>query len=267
MPNSQRGQTVVAITFLMLIALGIGVTISTSFFKNLRMVANIDSAGRALGVAEAAAERLLLESQQTLQDYITYGNCGANCTLQITGDDGVDATATVVLSYVGNSTENYQIALKKTETTEVNLTGYPNGQNVSVCWNSLTGDLPAVTVLFFYGTSGSYSTDNYAYNSIGSTYSNGFSTASSNYGYTNCFTVTGKTNPVALRIKPLYADVTAFVVPTAGATIPMQGILITSTGVFGDALKTIKVTKSFSHSPTLFDYVLYQKTPDYPLSN
>lgn len=266
--QSQKGQTLVLITLLMVLALGIGISVSSGFFKSLRSNVESDLSSRAVAVAEAAVEGLLLLPQATLESYIALNNCGSVCTLNITGSDGVVASAQVTLSYMGNSSSAYPIDFKQNDTVEVNLQSYPNNTNVYVCWNNpASGPLPSFTALYFYGTSGSYNVDNFSYNSLSSSYSNGFSTASSNFGYTNCFTITGKTTPVSVRVRALYADATAYIVPANGSSIPTQGILMTSTGTVKDTVKIVQVVKGFSYTPTIFDYVLYQKTTDSPLSN
>ncbi|HSX39426.1 MAG TPA: hypothetical protein VLI92_02440 [Candidatus Saccharimonadales bacterium] len=267
--KSEQGQTLVIITFLMLIALGIGVSISNTFFKNLKTLSQTDDSSRASAVAEAAVERLLLVSQATLQNYIQFNNCGTACTLTINSTDGITARATVVLSYVGNSSANYEVKLQKNETTEVSLSSYPNTTDLSVCWNTpSSGPLPSVTALFFYGASGSYLANNYAYNTLGSSHSdNGFASPTAHFGYTNCFTVTGNTNPVALRLKSLYADADVFVVPATNVSIPIQGILLDSTGTVSTVSKHIQVIKNFASTPTVFDYILYQKSTTTALSN
>lgn len=266
--QKQNGQTLIIIILVSLLALGMGLTISSRFIKTFRSHITTDSSSRALAVAEAAIENMLLKPQTTLEGYINYNNCGSNCYYEIVGVDGVKASATIKLSFVGNSSDAYKLSLKTNESGEVSMAGYPNNQNVSVCWNSSSGNYPSIKALFFYGSAGSYAVDNYAYNSVGSSNSdNGFSTVSSGGGYNSCFTVIGKQTPQTLRVSSIYGDADVYIVPSVGASIPEQGILIEADGVVSDITRKIKVIKSATYLPTQFDYILYQKSKTDPLSN
>src|SRR3972149_1096189 len=266
--SNENGQTLVIVVFLSIIALILGVTVSLRYLTNVRDIAQTDSSSRALAVAEASVERILLLPTETLEGYINSGNCGSDCYLQIPGADGINAEAAITLSYLGNTSEAYPISLKKDNSGEVNLNGYPNTTNVSVCWNNTIGDLPSVTALYVYGNSGSYDADAYSYNSVGSTHSdNSFSQATAQFGYQNCFTITGKAAPNLLRLKSFYSDVLINIVPASGASIPTQGILISSEGRVSEQIRKIEVIKTLYHMPTQFDYVLYQKSNTDALSN
>lgn len=266
--KAQQGQILIIVVAVMIIALGIGVSVSARFVNRLHNTSQTDNASRASAIAEAAVERFLVKSQQTLEDYINYNNCGSNCNLTIINPDGVVANATVTLSFEGNSIASLPLSLIKNETQQVNLTGYSNSQNLYVCWNSSSGNHPSIVASLIYGSSGSYNMDTYAYNSVGSqNTSNGFSLSSSNLGYTDCFVLQSKTTPVLLRIKSIYDDASVYVVPGSNLTLPKQGIYIESIGTVGSTIKKVKVLKSFSYLPSQFDYVLYQKSQTSPLSN
>ena len=265
---NDKGQTLLIVVFLAVAALIFGVTISLRYVTNVRNITQSDSSSRALAVAEAAVERILLLPTETLEDYIDSGNCGSDCYLLITGSDGVNAEANVTLSYLGNSRSDYSLFLNKDNTSEVSLSGYPDNTSLTVCWNSLGGDLPSVTALFVYGSSGNYSGDAYSYNSVGSSHSdNGFSEATAQLGYQNCFDVSGNVSPDILRVKSIYNDVTLSIVPDLGATIPSQGILISSEGTVSEQVRKIEVLKTLYQMPTQFDYAIYQKSATDALSN
>jgi len=266
--SDEKGQTLVIIVFLAVISLLLGVSISLRYITNVRNITQSDSSSRALAVAEAAVERILLLPTETLENYINSGNCGSDCYLLITGSDGVNAEANITLSYLGNSSGDFNLFLKRDNSGEVSLNGYPDNTGVTVCWNNPGGDVPSVTALYVYGTVGSYNADAYSYNSLGSTHAdNGFSEASAQFGYQNCFNVAGKVSPGILRLKSFYNDVTLSIVASSGATIPSQGILITSEGTVSEQVRKIEVTKTLYHMPTQFDYVIYQKSTTDALSN
>ncbi len=262
---NQKGQVLVIIMMVMLVSLGIGVGISTTFMKGLRNVANTDSSSKALAVAEALVERLLMNSIPALQGYIQNGNCSANCYLEITEPNGNTAIADAVLSQIGNSSDTYAVKVSQNETLEVNLATYPSSTDLSVCWN---GNTASVHGLHVYGLAGSYLADAYAYNPVGSINSiNGFSDASASLGYQNCFTVAGKQNPVLLRLRVFYGEAYLYVIPAASTSLPLQGVRLTVTGNYQGVLKKVIVTKSQAAMPSQFDYVLYQKSATSDLAN
>lgn len=266
--RSEQGQTIAVIIFIMILALGIGVSISSRFIKRLRISTQVDASNRAATIAEAGVERMLINSYNDILDFINFG-CGADCVLSVTGADGVVATANITLSIVGDSTDAYEVALKQDETIEVSLLGYADTTNVNVCWdNPPSGDVPSVTGFLIYGTDGNYQASSFGYNSIGSIYgANGFDEATAGFGYNNCGVVSSLTDPVALRIKSVYNDMRAFVVPSSGENMPNQGILIESTGTVLDSSRKVEVVLSNPYLPIPFDYVLYSKSATSPLSN
>jgi hypothetical protein len=248
--NPQKGQTLIIVVSVMILALAIGVTVSTRFLKTLRSVSEADLSSRAVAVAEAGAERMLVLPMATLSDYITNNSCGSSCSITITGTDGVTSTATIVLSFEGNTPAAYPITLDAAQTTEISLAGYPSSRNVSVCLTNTALINPlSVSALFLYGHKGSYKVDNYFFDTFG------------------CHVITGRSSPVSLRIKSVYDDITGTVLPDTNLTIPSQGILIASSGKSGDIVKKVTVLKTDPVLPTEFDFILYSKSESDPLSN
>ncbi len=267
--QNQKGQTIASVLLIMVVALSIGVAIATRFTKTLRQNIRQDSSNRALAIAESAVERILGMDYSDLVDFIAYSSCGSSCVLEITGDDGVLARADVTLTYAGNSSDPFEINISRDNVTEVFLQGYPDNTSLYVCWdNPASGNLPSVFANLIHGTDGNYEVDSYAYNSIGSIYSsNNFDEANSALGYANCFTVNSSTSPQAIRIRSIYNDALAYVVPNGGSTIPSQGVLVTSIGKVEDSERKVEVLLSSPAVPLPFDYVLYSTMEDQPLSN
>jgi hypothetical protein len=269
MLRDQKGQTIAAVIMVMLIALSVGVSVSTRFIKSLRIASRTDASSRAFAVAEAAVERMLNKDYDTLLDYINFGSCGTDCTLQIVGADGVTASATVVLGLAGGASEPYLVSLREDDIIEVNLEGYPDGTALNICWdNPPEGELPAVIAMLLFGTDGNYQADAFSYNSIGSIYgANGFDEAVAGYGYAHCAEVTGVSDMISVRIRSIYNDVNAYVIPEIGIDLPSQGILISSTGTVIDSQRKVEVVVSNPFVPIPFDYALYSKSGSVPLSN
>ncbi|MFC1700516.1 hypothetical protein ACFLZ4_02650, partial [Patescibacteria group bacterium] len=196
--------------------------------------------------------------------YINFGSCGADCILEVTGVLGQKLRADVSLSFAGNSSETFESKALEGEIIQVSMSGYGTDSNIDVCWN----DGASIYANYIYEEGSELKVTPYAYNPV--TYAgfdNGFDNASSNHGYTNCFSVVTSNTPRLVRIKPFYSDSSIYVVPNETQSIPSQGIIITSTGRAGNAIKIVSVLKSSAMAPELFDYVIYQKSESVPLSN
>ncbi len=248
--QTKKAQTLIIIIAVMVIAMSVGAALSTRFIKTLKDTAYIDMSSRALAVAEAGAERLLIRPLSELEQFIANDSCGSNCLIEIIGTDGVTATASVVLSYDGNTSGPYPLSLETNKTKEVYMNSYPSNTSFNICIDSKSVSNPiAVSVLFAYGSTGNYQIENYLLESFG------------------CHTIPGKSNPALLRITSIYDDFTGQLVPVVGASIPSQGVLIESTGRLNDVVKIVRVLKTYSYVPSDFDYILYSKSEDEPLSN
>lgn len=260
----EKGQTLVAIVILMVLALTVGVSISNRFIKSLRDMSQSDNSSKALAVAEAAVERMLLLPNEILEGYINFGNCGTDCVLEITGAFGQKVRADVALSFIGSSNEPFQIKGKEGAVSQVALDGYTSESIITVCWD----DSSSIYASYIYDQSGVIKSNIYAYNAVGYTgFDNGFTEAASSQGHQSCFNVTASYTPKLLRIKPFSSDPFIYVIPSGGQNLPSQGVLITSTGRAGNAIRVVKVLKATSSAPEYFDFVIYQKSETDPLSN
>jgi len=262
--KKQNGQTLVIVIFVMVVALTVGITVSSRYIKTLRNLSESDNSTRALAVAEAAVERMLIVPSETLEGYINFNNCGAECVLEIYGESDYRARADVTLSFAGSSNELFEIKVSEGDMYQLFLNGYQSGTTLDVCWDSMA----PIYASYIYENSGNVLSEVYAYNPIGyAGVSNGFSEASPLHGYANCFTVTASGTPDVLRVKPYNEETYLYFVPSGGQNIPNQGIMITAVGRSGNAVRTVKVLKTEGSVPEYFDYVMYQKSSDAPLSN
>jgi hypothetical protein len=217
----EKGQTLVIMIILSVLALSVGIVVSSRFIKTLRDVSEADNSSRARAVAEALVERLLLVPNDTLGDYINFGSCDTACTLEINGILGQVVRADATLSFAGASADPYEMAGKNGEVSQLSIAGYPTGSSVDVCWSGQA----SLYASYIYDQSGVIASDIYAYNPVG--YSgniNNFSGSTALHGYPNCFTVSTRYTPKVLRIKPINSDATIVVVPGSSNTIPSQGL-------------------------------------------
>jgi hypothetical protein len=264
MKQTKKGQILVAMVILMLLSLSLGISIAGGFITNVKVQTQADELSKAQAAAEALIEKMLLTPSETLESYIANNSCGSACTWQVTDTTGQSITATATLSYAGNSTDIFDTDLEVTSIFQLNLKSYTSGKKIDICWNT-----PAsVYASYIKETSGVISSKAYAFNSTSTTYpDNGLPTASANHGYTNCFTVTATESPIMVRLKSYYLNTPVYIVPETGQTIPKQGVLITSLGKSGTATREVTVLKTTGTLPGMFDYAIYQKSPDDPLSN
>lgn len=262
--KEQKGQTLIAIVAMMLLALTIGFSISSRFISRLKSFTRTDDAAKAQGVAEAAVERILLLPSSTLENYIQFNTCGSNCLLQITDVNGQKITATVSLSYAGDTSNAFLVDLSTTDSYQLDLNSYPTGHKITVCW-----DTPAsVYASYIYDNSGTIAAQQYAYNAAGSEFfGNGFSQAASAFGHQNCFDVSTINTPIILRLRGFYLNSKVSIYPDAGSTIPKQGIVIASVGKAGTSVRTVSVLKTSAIAPAIFDFAIYQRSGSDPLSN
>ena len=266
---NEKGQTLIVVMMVMIIALATGLVVSERIISGQRRTTTLDSSSRALFVAEALVERILNYPPSTLDTYITNNSCGSNCALTIVGDDNITADAVATLAFSGNSTDTFDIDVNKDETYEINLIGYSGSAAIELCWDdATTGDNPSVYVTYIHGSASPYTMNKYAYNSASTLYSsNGFTSSAPADGYSNCFTITAKTGPQFIRVRPAYNDLALHVVPKNGATLPSQGYVITSTGSVNEIKKTIQVIKTKPFLPSEFDFAIFSTGADNPLQN
>ncbi|MBN1162667.1 hypothetical protein JXA34_02905 [Patescibacteria group bacterium] len=262
--NSQKGQTLIIVFMVMLVALIVGLTLSSRFISTLRVLSRSDNSAKALGVAEALIENFLLLPRSTIEDYATNGTCGADCLLTITDDNGMELRAELTLSFLGDSSFDYEVLIHEEDVEEVSLTGYTSDSSVDICWNTEA----SLYASYVYDDSGVVRSNAYAYSPIGTAYSgDNFDTATEMHGYSNCFTVDTVETPLLLRLKPYRGTTDVHIVPAPGETLPVQGILLTSRGYAGEAQREVNVLVTNSIAPELFDYAIFQYSSSDPLSN
>jgi len=254
----RKGQTLVLTSVVLLIVLSLGIAAASRYIKSLHTFVKSDHATRALAVAEAAIERLLDMDNSVLSDYITNGTCGDDCVL--TFADGSEATVT--LSFLGDSQDTYEIAVSTKETSSVRLGGYLSGGTLDICWNN---DTSIVGMYVYFDET--YKVENFAVNPYGNVINNTFSDAVSKAEYTSCKEITTSNQPEMLRIRSENLETDVFIVPSSGQSIPKQGFLLESLGISGEAVRKVRVTKTFGELPSIFDFAIYQTSTEEPLSN
>lgn len=266
--TNQKGQTLIIMFFIMVIALSIGISISNRFVKQTRSTTESVQSERAKSVAESLIESLLVLDVNDLEQYIISGDCEGNCYLELTNVDGTTDFANATLTYAGDSVEPYLFKMDDSRVFQLYLKDYPADDDIYVCWNNPPSGLqPAIYSSLIYGTEGTYDINVAAYNSSGSTVNNGLANASGANGYDSCFTIVVPANAELLRLMNFYREAKVYVIPQAGNIIPPQGILMTSVGNSGGVTREITVAKTTNVLPAMFDYVIYNKSQNNAFSN
>jgi hypothetical protein len=287
--TKQKGQALLFVVVAVTIAMAVGVSVSTRTLDLVRRISRTDTSARVIAASEGGMERLLTQSENTLDNLETPNpDCSlidANATSYADGKciisfptpiaDKITATAVVdseKFQFNGidiNGIKNYWFNLDPGYVKEVNLDGYLES-TIEICWDS-----PGAAVYFF-----SYSKPDFSGNvdiKRGGFYSanfpvsskeavSGFTQAGQNgkTQYTGCGTINLVKTPYesyGLRIKTFYESSKIYVYPT-GDSFPYQGYKLISQGklsVDNDVTdsKTINVYRSYTYSPSMFDYALY----------
>jgi flagellar basal body-associated protein FliL len=287
--KSESGQILVLVLMIVLVALTIGLSIASRTLMNMRNTAQLDQSNRAFSAAEAGIERAL-NMLKTNADACVDNACKATI-------DGVESRVEVVKAggstdAFGVSSldkdETIQVNLK-----HGNGTSYQG--SLELYWG-LRGDkaagcssTAAVVMSIVYLQSGNYGMSKVAIDpcttELRRTY-NGFERLSAanndpafmsggirlqdgslegNYGHRYTLNLApggglvpaGATAELA-RVRVMYAGPKPVAFnPTGGALLPAQGEQITSTAVVGGKQRTVKVLKTASSLPAIFDYALF----------
>lgn len=262
--QSNKGQTLLIVVVLMVITLSIGIIMSERFIKSIRSSVQGDEASRALHMAEAAAENILIKTTEELEDYIDNNSCGSNCVLEITDISGNVLTANVSLSYLGDSEEPFIVSASSIDSAQILMEGYGSGSTADICWDSPT----PVFANYIFDDGGVIKANSYAFNNVGyNEQNNEFGSAVTNHGHTNCFTILTNDSPKMIRFKTFEDESEIYIIPAAGQLIPRQGILIESYGTSGETTRKLSIIRTSGRLPQFFDYVIYQTDPTKTLSN
>lgn len=268
MNMNQRGQTLLIIVFVMVIAFSAGIT-STSRLISLIKAGEEDAlANSAKAIADSALERILRKSITELGGYIDSGVC-PECYLEVQNPNGGIDRAQITVSYLGKDQPQLDLDLSTTATSEVNLIGYGDAKSIKLCWKPTGPTYPAIVgSLIYIDGAGDIVAFPFAYNTLGSPYTgNQFSTAVAELGYSSCLTLNSLTSPQVLRLRAFYARVNAVLIPDAGANLPSQGILIESVGTSNQVKSKVTAVKSAPITPLPFDFAIFQRSSTDSLKN
>jgi len=273
--TNQKGQTLLFVVVAMTIALSIGINASVRTLTSLSRTSRTDTASRALAAAEGGVERYLALSSRELEEATTgscpegvYDNATSSCKIEFENASDI----LVSQAYVSVERYNpifYPFTLESGQVKEIKLyesstSSYYSDSQIEICWTSNT---KSDVIYLSYNSSGVQERGGLTGNdSPGVPYdTEGFSNAGAGHdGFTNCEAVDIGNNIFGLRIRSVGGESDVAVFPTGGATLPLQGYIITSIGRLEQdqdvtATRIIRVMKSLPYLPVSFDFALYSE--------
>lgn len=283
--RSASGQILVLVLLVVLVALTIGLSIASRTLSTLRNTAELDQSNRAFSAAEAGIERTLalLKADPNLDCEVT------DCTGNISGID-----AKVTVADAGGTTDAFGLStLEKDDVLQVNLDTY-SGSSLDLYWGN-QGDnagstcpnasAVVVSVVYKNTATNAYGLGKGAYDACldAARSGNNFERPSAtfevdplnvldlqggetrgNYGYKVSLNlapggpyVGAGSLPVMARVRLMYVGDKPIAFDPNGNLLPVQGQQIVSTAVVGGKQRTVKVLKTTSSLPAIFDYALF----------
>lgn len=273
-----KGQVILFVAATLVIALGLGISVSERTLSSISRVTESDTSSRALAAAEAGAENYLSKDDATLK---TLAQTGAIIDIDLVYPiPGVTARAKV---QVGNlsfaSGDPYPIGdLAAMQTHEIKTAGY-GGSTMTVCWLKQGNDpdlyykvistTPGPTSVLRTGYFEENGGSNLSITSVPATFVKTAGTAIIAGKDYNCSQNINVNNGEILRIMPFGGTMkTVLIRPASGESIPDQGFKITSIGeiVTSDTTpvkRTIEVSRSYSYpAGPVFDFAVYSDKSD-----
>lgn len=258
LPSCQSGQALLLILLVMLVGLTLSLTLISRTTTDIKLSRELEESARALSAAEAGIEEVLRDP----------GIAALGPTPVTVGQ--AEFTVESVSAIGGTSV----FSLGKVEKENVGtvwLADHPGGildpdtavytaTNITICWkaaNGTTADMEAIVI--YKDTDGRYKVQRDFYTPSAS----GGMACDPSYTEQETLALPTSGDParilIALRLKPIGADAYVAVDPpdVAAGSLPSQGEVITSTGKAGDAVRKVKVVKSYPSWPEIFDYVLF----------
>lgn len=262
--ESQRGQALLIVVLIMVIALTIGLSVASRTVINLKLASDEESSQKAFFAAEAGVEQALKTNQpvtiaqslgnnsqigQVSIQSVTGNSVLFNNGLTIPKDDGIELWLT---NYSPTPTNLY-------------TPPYWNG-NVTFYWGTSVGSCTdaALEILIITSSKTSPSLTRYAYDPcIGRRSGNNFTAAGAggsingkNFPYaTSSISIT---NGVYARVVPLYAGTQIGAVAGSGSSnFPPQGQVITALGSAGSTKRKISYFQGYESLPSEFFYSLF----------
>jgi Tfp pilus assembly protein PilX len=258
----QRGQVLLIVILVMVVALTIGLSVVSRSITTLRTTKESESSQRAFSAAEAGIESILTSANGSSSKTLTNNSSFSTSITTVSGasllinngnaiaqDDGVD----VWLSVYPNYTSQFNGTVKIYWGSSQEVCSGSNNTQAALEIVVMTG-LSTAPVIKHYAVdpcSARAALNNFTGSVQAGATINGVSYAHS-YQVSDAIV-----NGLIMRIVPLYAS-TILAVSGNGANLPAQGQLISSVGTSGQASRKITVFKGYPKLPVeFFPYMIF----------
>lgn len=260
--TSQKGQVLLIVVLIMVIALTVGLSVASRSITNLKISVDDENSQRAFSAAEAGVERLIKSDCNP-------GPCIISLPQQFTNNASFTGTATSIegdsfLAKGGTAIkqdEGVDIWLSDYSANPTLLYGNPKTGDVNIFWGDAAGDCSnaAVEIIVLSGNTASPQLSRNAYDPCGARRSsNNFSApnsggtvASKTFAYRVTITVN---QGIIMRVIPIYTNTTFGL---SGISFPLQGKQIEVAGRAGGTIRKITFVQGFSTVPgEFFQYAL-----------
>lgn len=267
-PPSERGQTLLIVVLVMVIALTVGLSVVSRSITNLRISTEEASSQRAFSAAEAGVEQVLKSRQEITGPQ----QLSADATIQEVTIDPIAGTDFLL---------NGGSPIPKDDGTDVWLSDYsadpsliyrnPWTGNISFNWgasgevcdpNPLQNTQAALEIVVISGTKAAPTSTRYAFDPCSSraVYNNfqdpeaGETIGGKTFAYKATISIT---SGLIARVIPLYASA-AVGISGGGSALPSQGDIISSTGTSESTTRKITFFQGYPEIPSeFFPYVLF----------
>lgn len=258
--NSERGQTLLIVVLVMVVALTIGLSVASRSIISLRTATEEENSQRAFSAAEAGVEKALKSGGNV--GVVDLLNVGTTSKIQKAEIKNVGGTAFLL--------KNGSV-IKKDEGGDIWLSTYPNytapfyNGNLTIRWKSNGSDCSsaAMEIIVIYD-SASPKTKRYVFDPCSSrTPPNNFSSATAETFSSSGITFSYKSSPITIsngliaRAIPLYQDTPILIQGTVA--LPNQAKQVDATGESGGTVRQVSYYQGFPElPPEFFQYVLFQ---------
>lgn len=272
---NDQGQVLLIVVVAMAITLGVGLGITSRSTESLKRTGNLDSLQKVTAAAEGALEKLLIRSDNELENYLA---SGGQSTFSQDFSNGTTAIVTVSGLTAGSSGMIYE-KIKPSETVTFLTTEFsgasPTLNAVSACVKLeiipsntsymlnvitsnpnpnvvLTGSDPDKTL------TNTYLMEKYVFDGVS------FKLPATTQG--NCSSgYTYFANSLMLRFQPLSNEVTTLKISTTTSSVQkiLQGFKLSSKGMFQDlyssdkTTRTVEAYKYLDTASSIYDFAAY----------
>lgn len=298
--DNERGQTLLFVVVALTVALAIGISVSTRTISSVRRSTSTDTSSRVYSAAEGGIEWFLRQSEDTLSSLSDGDNSsGTECptgTTDYEGDDKscfityvaadndnitsraiVDVSTFTFNNPVGTTPNYYWFYLNSGEVKEVRIDGYM--QNLRICWTGQDASVLPDLYYYYYADNPAHSPRKGILRNMNGTHTadegasaglviNAVNTPYPLLDFVNCATISIPSQQYyGLRLKSMYGPAKVGIFDISGShDLPAQGYIINSTGELYEnqtikTVKKLKVFRSYTYMPALFDYAIYSNSP------